>query len=423
MNTVDKKLQHAPPAPENKGRNAWRILLVSHSMGLTGAPHSLLRHAKYMLEAGYTVDVCSIDYYKDNSLESAYIEAGLTPVHIEDSVEAMARFLDAADGPYNLAVCNTICTYKCAAVLQQRGVPTVWFIRETKWLDWWFISNPQFARVFKDFYNLYAPSNYTAKIISTFNNRVKVLNNSVADSFIAYSPISETTKFGFIGSIIPEKGLAVLLKAYAECVPTGLAVELRIAGKGNGAFAKNLMEKSHSLDGVKWIGAVDGKTKREFFDSIDVLCAPSYDEPSGLTVMEGAMYGKAVITTTRTGAKYMVDSASGAVVEPGNIAALRDAMKRMAMLSRIDLRAMQKHSRELYLAYGTSEREREEVLRMVAENIGRPPRKLIPYREAPTISLMSRAIRKVRRILWNRYLRLLGRGALVPCLDETLFKD
>lgn len=397
--------------------------MISHSMSLTGAPHSLLRHAKYMLEAGYRVDVCSIDHDKDDSFESAYIEAGVTPVHIPDSVEAMERYLDAVDGQYNLAVCNTICTYKCAAVLQQRGVPTVWFIRETKWLDWWYIDNPQFARVFKNFYNLYAPSNYTAKVISTFNKRVKVLNNSVEDRFIAYSPISETTRFGFIGSIIPEKGLAVLLKAYADCVSSGLAVKLTIAGKLSSAFSKNLMEKTHDLDGVKWIGAVDGKNKKAFFESIDVLCVPSYDEPSGLTVMEGAMYGKAVITTTRTGANYMVDSASGTVVEPGNIAALCDAMKCMAMLPRADLRAMQNHSRELYLAYGTSKREREEVLRMVAENIGNAPRKPIRYRETPANSLMPRIIRRARRILWNRYLRLLGRGALVPCLDEILFKD
>lgn len=424
MNEVGNYPKTNPCATGSNGDAHCRILLVSHCISNSGAPHSLLRHAKYMLDAGHKVDVVSIDYYNDASFDWAYSEAGLTPIHIGNSYEAFVRWLDGSCVQYNLAVCNTVCTYKCAAVLQQRGVPTVWFIREVWLLDNWFVYFPWFARVLKNFYNIYAPSDYAAHAISKFNRRVRVLNNSVQDRFHAYGPIQSKIRFGFLGTINPMKGVAGLIKAYGECVKSGLDVELKIAGKIKGCFAENLVDKTQELTGLKWLGAVSDKDKAEFFNTIDVLCLPSYSDSSGLSVMEGAMYGKIIITTSRTGAKYMVDSASGAIVEPGSVSGLSEAMKRIAQLSKDELRSMQEHSRALYLKFGTSDRERNDVLKMVAENIVNIPCKAVPYYvEEGRPSLAIRAVRKARRILWSHYLWLLGRGPLVRCPDEKLFQD
>ncbi len=135
--------------------NKKRILLVSHYLGVTGAPASLLRHAKYMLEAGCHVEVWSIDVATNNGLEEAYRLAGLEVRHIANNDEAITATIRETYLQYDLAVCNTVCTYKCVRVFQSMGIPTVWFIRETVVADRWAVDNIEFCNLFKRFYNLY----------------------------------------------------------------------------------------------------------------------------------------------------------------------------------------------------------------------------------------------------------------------------
>jgi len=345
-----------------------RILLVSHEMSVTGAPNSLLRQAGHFRSAGHDVDVWT---HRGGPLAARYEEAGFSPVVVEDSRRAVKSAFESSGRAYDLVVCNTIRTYRAADMLQRYGVPVVWFVRETGLLDedWWM--NPDFARVFRDFYNVYTVSEYNAEVVRAYNPRVRVVRNAVADRFRRFAEPADRVRFGFIGSYIAMKGVDLLLEAFAEVRKALPAAELLLAGKPWTEWGLALKAAHADDPGVRWVGEVQGADKDAFFDSIDALCVPSLDEPSGLTVLEGAMYGKAVVTTDRTGAKYAVNPSCGRVVEAGSAAALARALAELG--DPASVAAMGRRARESYLACGTTELERAAVLKMLGDNVGRAP--------------------------------------------------
>ena len=354
-----------------------RILLVSHELSVTGAPNSLLRQAKYLREAGYETDVWT---FKDGELRERYEEAGFRPEVVADSRKAVTEKLKSlkvekskSSGPFNhydLAICNTTRTYRAVDALWHCGVPVVWFIRETRVLDEDFWLNKDFAQTFAQFGNLYTVSEYNAEVVRRYNPNVRVIHNAVADKFRSFAQTGESVRFGFIGSCTKVKGLDVLIAAFAEVRREIPGCTLTIAGKPWTEFGRKLHEATKDAPGVVWAGEVQGAAKEAFFGGVDVLCVPSLDEPSGLTLIEGCMYGKAVVTTDHTGSSYLVGSDSGRIVPAGDAKALAAAMTEIARNPE-RIPAMQRAARERYLEGGTTEKERECVLKMVEENAGR----------------------------------------------------
>ena len=359
-----------------------RILLVSHELSVTGAPNSLLRQAKYLREAGYETDVWT---FKDGELRARYEEAGFRPEVVADSRKEVTEKLKSLKveklkssepfnlstfQPFNLAICNTTRTYRAVDALRHCGVPTVWFIRETRVLDEDIWMNPDFASVFAEFGNLYTVSEYNASVIMRYNPHVRVIHNAVADRFRGFAQTGGSVRFGFIGSCTKVKGLDVLIEAFADVRREIPGCTLTIAGKPWTEFGRKLREETEGAPGVAWAGEVQGAAKEAFFGGVDVLCVPSLDEPSGLTLIEGCMYGKAVVTTDHTGSSYLVGSDSGRIVPAGDAKALAEAMMEIARNPE-RIPAMQRAARERYLEGGTTEKERECVLKMVEENAGR----------------------------------------------------
>ena len=343
---------------------AKRILLVSHEMSVTGAPNSLLRQARYFRAAGYAVDVW---FSCAGALEARYREEGFEPVFVEDDRTAIRAAWERRSGEYALVICNTTRTYRAVDVLWHLGAKVAWFIRETKLLDEDYWKDRAFARLFAAFPNLYTVSPYAAAIVRRYNPHVRVIYNSVADAWKAAAAPAGCVRFGFIGSLIPVKGVDLLVTAFTRLHGRFPGCELRIAGNLSIGLGEELRRKTADNPSVKWLGELQGAEKRAFFDAVDVLCVPSLDEPSGLTVIEGTMYGKAILTTDCTGANYLVDEACGRVVPAGDADALERAMAEFAAMDAGRLRAFGARARERYLEDGSQERERTAVLGMVEE--------------------------------------------------------
>ncbi|MBO4284609.1 MAG: glycosyltransferase family 4 protein [Alphaproteobacteria bacterium] len=354
------------------------VLLISHYFGCTGAPASLLRHAVYLKNAGHNVDVWSLG---GGVLLEQYQKAGFSPIIIKKDYYHIEKAWHNSKTKYDLIVCNTTDTYQCVEVLSKKNVPLVWFIRETALVDEYMQTNKAFAKCFSTYYNLYTISNYALKTICKYNKNVRVINNSVADTFKGFTVFKENLRFGYIGSIIPIKGVDVLLKAFSKVLDEGFDVSLALAG-GIEDYAGNLQKIYQKYPQMKWLGEVRGRDKENFFDAIDVLVVPSIDEPGALTLLEGAMKGKILITTENVGSNYVVaDQQSGFIVQTNKENAIFQAIKALMAKNKDELRAMQELSRERYLQYGQPQREREGVLKMLAGNIANPPkaRCVMPY--------------------------------------------
>ncbi|WP_354671213.1 glycosyltransferase [Thiohalobacter sp. IOR34] len=135
--------------------------------------------------------------------------------------------------------------------------------------------------------------------------------------------------FLFIGVLRYYKGLHVLLDAMK-----GAAFRLIIVGAG--PVKKALLEQAKrlGLDNVRFLGRITDEEKVALIKLSKAIVFPSLlrAEAFGITLVEGAMLGKPLISTEMgTGTSYVnADGESGIVVPPANPAALRQAMEKLA---------------------------------------------------------------------------------------------
>jgi len=153
-------------------------------------------------------------------------------------------------------------------------------------------------------------------------------NRQLAREFVEKSVVSsDPIRFGFMGRIIPVKGVDLLIKAFTQVKGR---TELSIFGHaGNHAM---YLSKFHEGDPrVKFKGSFDNKDLPDVLNSIDVLVVPSvWLENAPLVIQEAHMAGVPVITSDAGGMAELVrDGIDGFLFPIGNEDALRDIMQRL----------------------------------------------------------------------------------------------
>ena len=167
----------------------------------------------------------------------------------------------------------------------------------------------------------------TSPVIDTA--KVHVIHNSIKQ-------LPATTDNGqhnglalmFHGRLSPEKGIDVLLKAFAQAaIPDARLV---IVGSGNQEYVKELQtiaENAGIAQQVTWAGHTSDI--HPLIAKADIGVCPSRARESfGLSVVEYMAHGKPVITTNN-GAQpeYITDGKDGILIAPDDIGALATAMQ------------------------------------------------------------------------------------------------
>jgi glycosyltransferase involved in cell wall biosynthesis/GT2 family glycosyltransferase len=132
---------------------------------------------------------------------------------------------------------------------------------------------------------------------------------------------------GFLGRLVPEKGLHILLDAVA------LEPRLRVRIAGAGPLAEDLPAAiaARGLTGrVELLGSVDPGVVPAFYSSLDVLAVPSVPRPGwteqfGRVAVEAMAAGVPVVSSD-AGALPEVVGGAGVVVPAGDAAALATAL-------------------------------------------------------------------------------------------------
>jgi len=125
---------------------------------------------------------------------------------------------------------------------------------------------------------------------------------------------------GLLGQISPHKGHDDAVDAVRLLGP---GYRLLIAGKGEDHYVSALRKKSAELP-IAFPGFV---SLPEFFDTVDVLLVPSWEEPFGLVVLEGMASGIPVISTMAGGPLEIIRSGiNGILVPPRDPKALAAAV-------------------------------------------------------------------------------------------------
>jgi glycosyltransferase involved in cell wall biosynthesis len=122
---------------------------------------------------------------------------------------------------------------------------------------------------------------------------------------------SETLQVGFLGRLVPSKGVDVLL---ASAQDVGEDVHVHIGGKGTSSYVETL-RRDYPIGNVTYHGYVDPSS---FLPILDVLVVPSlWHEPLGRVVFEAYAHGVPVLGADRGGIPEMIDEgATGYVFEP-----------------------------------------------------------------------------------------------------------
>ena len=80
---------------------------------------------------------------------------------------------------------------------------------------------------------------------------------------------------------------------------------------------------------MRFLGWVEDK--RAFFETLDLFCVPSREEPFGIVVLEGMAHGRAVVATAAAGPREIIrDGIDGLLVPPASPPALAAALAGVA---------------------------------------------------------------------------------------------
>ncbi|GGH33405.1 glycosyl transferase [Alsobacter metallidurans] len=139
-------------------------------------------------------------------------------------------------------------------------------------------------------------------------------------------PPGEGLRLGFLGRIVPNKGLDVLARALvAADLPQW---RLLVAGSGDPAYVDEVlgMLPPGRVERLGWIDP------GELFRRIDLLVVPSvWQEPMGRILYEAAMHGVPVLASRVGGMpEIVVEGATGWTVPGGDSAALAEQLRRLA---------------------------------------------------------------------------------------------
>jgi glycosyltransferase involved in cell wall biosynthesis len=143
-------------------------------------------------------------------------------------------------------------------------------------------------------------------------------------------PLQSPPTVAFAGRLVKEKGIDVLLRAFA--IVLKMIPEARLIIAGNGPMRDEVVRLIGELglgDSVEMPGHVAPPQLERLFGRAWVQAAPSiWAEPFGLVAPEAMMRGTAVVATTGGGLAETVEAGvSGLLVPPGEVLGLADALR------------------------------------------------------------------------------------------------
>jgi glycosyltransferase involved in cell wall biosynthesis len=122
---------------------------------------------------------------------------------------------------------------------------------------------------------------------------------------------------------VPHKGVGDLVEAMA-----GLEAKLLVVG--DGSSRAQLEQRARDL-GVEatFTGFIDHQKVPAHYAAADIVCYPSLYEPLGNVVLESMAAGKPIVATDAGGMGEVYEPGTGALVQPGDVAGLHEALQHL----------------------------------------------------------------------------------------------
>lgn len=112
----------------------------------------------------------------------------------------------------------------------------------------------------------------------------------------------------FVGRLVPEKGVQVILKAAPEILSRFPESRFIIAGRGPFEdYLKNRVWEMGLEDKIHFCGYVDDLTRNELYRRADIAVFPSLYEPFGIVALEAMVSGTPVVVSSTGGLDEIID--------------------------------------------------------------------------------------------------------------------
>jgi glycosyltransferase involved in cell wall biosynthesis len=330
--------------------------LFDLNFGWGGSSSYLLAMSKAIREAGHVVRACTKrcpDKYGLSTSELAF------PTHVtfgpekrigertidEISTDELIKLAEESadvikDVEFSVCVPDLIIanhisiTSHVAFILNSRfGIPyrIISYGTDSKLLA----SNPRYVSLFEpavdEAERILAISDFVKKEVSkTVGGRVEVIGGAVdKELFFPSKVLANNRRIVFVGRIVSEKGVEVLLHAFSR---QNVAKQLIIIGEG--PKLKEMQSTASDLgiaDRVFYTGYLPPDKIRDYIVSAEVVVVPSiWEEPLGLVAMEAFACGVPVVASRVGGLPEVVKThENGLLVPPGDIEMLASTIVRL----------------------------------------------------------------------------------------------
>lgn len=182
-------------------------------------------------------------------------------------------------------------------------------------------------------------ADFMAEYLHVPENKIHIVNLGISTEghgLLERRNASDEFVVGYLARICPEKGLHLLVDAFAQMLEHKNAdgLKLKVAGylgKRDYKYFRNILEQVKALGIDKrfeYCGEIDRVQKIAFLNSVDVLSVPTtYKEPKGLFVLEALANGVPVVQPNHGAFPEMIAATGGGIlVAPNSPEALAEGI-------------------------------------------------------------------------------------------------
>lgn len=103
--------------------------------------------------------------------------------------------------------------------------------------------------------------------------------------------------FGFIGRLVPEKRLDLLIEAFSSNEFSDCRLYIAGDSPSTESYKAHIIASASQQENIHFLGQVSGDDKRSFFEKIDTLCIPSDIEGMPIALLEACGYRKKLVVS------------------------------------------------------------------------------------------------------------------------------
>jgi glycosyltransferase involved in cell wall biosynthesis len=175
-----------------------------------------------------------------------------------------------------------------------------------------------------------APTSFAAERAAEFGvprARLRVVPYGAVLGPTRPRPAGPRRRLGFIGTVAPHKGVHVLVDAFRGLDAPEASLDVHGSLTVQPDYASALKRAAGADPRIRFHGPFPEGTQQEILAGLDALVVPSvWWENSPLTALEALAAGVPVVASATGGVPEIIPPGAGALVPPGDVAALRSAL-------------------------------------------------------------------------------------------------